>query len=105
MNTSIAPSTNTPQSAGSERLSTSQAEPSTQLPALQQLTADVVSISDQATDLQRLPQEEPTSQRERNAEQGNEVVRVSSTIGQSSSQGKLNADQASKLYNEIAALL
>ncbi|AXT32296.1 hypothetical protein D1819_16660 [Pseudoalteromonas tunicata] len=35
----------------------------------------------------------------------NEVVRVSSSIGQAHSQGSLNAEEANKLYHEIAALL
>ena len=105
MNTSITSNINTSQSAGSERLSTLKAEMPTPQQAFNLLPTDIISISEQATDLQRLPEEEPPSMRERNVEQGNEVVRVSSTIGKSSAQGQLNADQASKLYNEIAALL
>ena len=105
MNTSITPNSNTSQSTSSERLSTPQAETSTPPQTFNPLLSDIVSISEQATDLQRLPEEAPSSVRERTAERGDEVVRVSSSIGQSSAQGKLNTDQASKLYNEIAALL
>jgi len=73
--------------------------------ASNELKPDTVTISNDAK--QQLDLSGSTyAQTNRSIDQiANEVVRVSSSIGQAQSQGNLNAEEANKLYHEIAALL
>ncbi len=64
---------------------------------------DIVNISRLGLEQQ---QKETAIEASRDIEKiANEVVRVSSSIGQARSSGNLNQQQATKLYNKIASLL
>ena len=67
-----------------------------------EFSQDVVDISDAAKERQ---QNSELLSRQQAAQISNDVVRVSSSIGQSKAAGNLTESQASKLYKEIAALL
>ncbi|MGB0987938.1 MAG: hypothetical protein ACPGVL_11955 [Pseudoalteromonas spongiae] len=67
-----------------------------------EFTQDVVNISDAARERQ---QQSELINRQQPVQVSSDVVRVSSSIGQSKAAGNLTESQASKLYKEIAALL